>query len=130
MILTADQLKQIIQEEHHRALTEKKRRVSAKGRKDMSRAQKKLVEEVTYKGKRAKATHSTLFMLGFRQRGNNTWSGPSKRTALERNFTRALERLKKAEGVRGAAAMLMDAKVVGLVLTNRVNWMGDDDHKK
>jgi len=124
MKLSPQQLKEIIQGEYTQVIEEKrKRHVSAKGRRDMSRAQKKLVEEVSYKGKRAKATHNTLAMLGIRQRESGAWSGPSKRSALERNFSRALDKMKDVEGIRNAASLLMDAKIVGLTLINKLNWM-------
>ncbi len=122
MKLSAHQLKEIIEGEFSQVL-EERRHMSAKARKDMSDAQKKQVEEVSYNGKRARATHGVLAMLGFRQRDNGTWSSPSKRSALERNFSKALDELKDAEGIRNAAALLMDAKIVGLVLTNHINWM-------
>jgi hypothetical protein len=126
MKLSAGQLKEIIESEVSQVLEEKRKRVSVKGRKDMSRAQKKLVEEVSYKGKRARATNGILSMLGFRQRGNGSWSGPSKRLAMERNFSKALDRLKDAEGIRNAASLLMDAKIVGLSLINKLNWMHEN----
>ena len=122
MKLSAQQLKEIIEGEFSQVLQER-RHSSVKARKDMSVAQKKQVEEVSYNGKRARATHATLAMLGFRQRDNGTWSSPSKRAALERNFSKALDELKDAEGIRNAAALLMDAKIVGLALTNHINWM-------
>ena len=115
MRLTPDQLKEIIQREYDLVLTEKRKRRGA-------------TKSAQYRGKNYTATHRALGELGFHIGKSGNWNGPRSRSVLEKKFGRALTRLEKRHGIKVAAKMLMDAKVVGLSLINKMSWL--DDRKR
>ena len=117
MRLTSDQLKEIIQKEHDLVLTEKRKR---RGN----------VKSTNYRGKNYSATHRDLERLGFRPGKSGNWNGPRSRLALDKKFSRALVELEKKQGIKSAAKTLMDAKIVGLSLINKVSWLETSPRKK
>ena len=117
MGLTSDQLKEIIQREYDLVLTEKRKRRGT-------------VKSAQYRGKNYTATHRALGELGFHLGKSGNWNGPRSRSVLEKKFGRALTRLEKKNGIKAAAKMLMDAKVVGLSLINKMSWLEASPRKK
>jgi len=117
MRLTPDQLKEIIQREYDLVLTEKRKRRGA-------------VKSTHHRGKNYTASHRDLERLGFRLGKSGNWSGPRSRSALEKKFSRALVELERKKGIRSAAKVLMDAKVVGLSLINKMSWLETSPRKK
>lgn len=115
--MDVNELRAAILDETMALLYERKK--SKKKKKNGRRA----IYSAVYKDKTYRSSPGALAMLGFRKLANNTWRGPDDRESLERRFGRAVKKLGDDQVINNPGALLMAAKIVGLSLMNKLDWM-------